>query len=169
MIRLRTAFERKLEVDRALRMRACLRLDIQHPSRSCRHNSAPPPPNPAEAYRRWRGKRSEPVRLGVHNHHTRSLCAQSPAQSEQRCCWFGRRRNIFWIGRSRSPIRACSAMPLDGQTSAQNPCGRSRQHEARAAYPPCRSSNASGLWRLVSAKPTRVITRSQIHSSRTDS
>jgi hypothetical protein len=26
---------------------------------------------------------------------TRSLCAQSPAQSEEWCCWFGRRRSIF--------------------------------------------------------------------------
>jgi hypothetical protein len=51
-----------------------------------------------EAYRRWRGKRSEPVRLGVRDHHTRSLCAQSPAQSEQWCCWFGRRRSIFGLG-----------------------------------------------------------------------
>jgi hypothetical protein len=35
------------------------------------------------------------VGLGVHNHHTRSLSAQSPAQSAQWCCWFGRRRSIF--------------------------------------------------------------------------
>jgi hypothetical protein len=27
--------------------------------------------------------------------YTRSLCAQSPAQSEQWCCWFGHRRSIF--------------------------------------------------------------------------
>jgi hypothetical protein len=36
-----------------------------------------------DTHRRWRGKRSEPVRLDVRDHHTRSLCAQSPAQSEQ--------------------------------------------------------------------------------------
>src|SRR6516165_2707400 len=30
-------------------------------------------PNPAEAHRRWRGERSKPVRLGVRDHHTRSL------------------------------------------------------------------------------------------------
>src|SRR5204862_366419 len=44
-------------------------------------------PNPAEAHRRWRGERSKPVRLGVRDHHTRSLGAESPAQTEQWCCW----------------------------------------------------------------------------------
>jgi transposase len=52
-------------------------------------------PNPAEADRRWRGERSKPVRLGVPDHHTRSLCAESPAQTEQWCCWLCRRRIIF--------------------------------------------------------------------------
>src|SRR6516225_4625848 len=52
-------------------------------------------PNPAEAHRRWRGERSKPGRLGVRDHHTRSLCAESPAQTEQWCCWLCRRRNIF--------------------------------------------------------------------------
>src|SRR2546425_2261484 len=52
-------------------------------------------PNPAEAHRRWRGERSKPVRLGVRDHHTRSLCAESPAQTEQWCCWLCRRRIIF--------------------------------------------------------------------------
>src|SRR6516162_7248973 len=49
----------------------------------------------AEAHRRWRGERSKPGRLGVRDHHTRSLCAESPAQTEQWCCWLCRRRNIF--------------------------------------------------------------------------
>jgi hypothetical protein len=44
---------------------------------------------------RWRGERSEAIRLAVRDHHTRSLCAQSPAQSEQWCCWFCYRRSIF--------------------------------------------------------------------------
>jgi hypothetical protein len=52
-------------------------------------------PNRAEADRRWRGERSEPVKLGVRDHHTRSLCAESPAQTEQWCCWLCRRRIIF--------------------------------------------------------------------------
>src|SRR5215472_2944404 len=43
-------------------------------------------PNPAEADRRWRGERSKPVRLDVRDHHTRSLCAESPAQTAQWCC-----------------------------------------------------------------------------------
>src|SRR5438876_2491510 len=44
-------------------------------------------PYPAEAHRRWRGERSKLVRLGVRDHHTRSLGAESPAQTEQWCCW----------------------------------------------------------------------------------
>src|SRR5215211_1226640 len=47
-------------------------------------------PNPAEAQGRWRGERSKPVS----DHHTRSLCAESPAQSEQWCCWIGRSRIV---------------------------------------------------------------------------
>src|SRR6266446_10123216 len=77
-------------------VRAGLRLDMQNSSQERRRNSAPEGwrktarrhhPNPAEAHRRWRGERSKPVRLGVRDHHTRSLCAQSPAQTEQWCCW----------------------------------------------------------------------------------
>src|SRR5262249_44680646 len=45
--------------------------------------------------RRWRGERGKPVRLGVRDHHTRSVCAESPAQTEQWCCWLCRRRIIF--------------------------------------------------------------------------
>jgi hypothetical protein len=52
-------------------------------------------PNPAEAHRRWRGEKSKPVRLGVRAHHTGSLCAESPAQTEQWCCWLCRRPTIF--------------------------------------------------------------------------
>jgi hypothetical protein len=51
-----------------------------------------------KAHRRWRGKRSEPVRLDVRDHHTRSLYAQSPAQTEQWCCWCCYRRSIFGSG-----------------------------------------------------------------------
>jgi hypothetical protein len=59
------------------------------------------------------------------NHHTRSLCAQSPAQSEQWCCW-------FWIGRNRGNL-CLTAMPLDGQhrrtTLAEDPGStRPEQH-----------------------------------------
>jgi len=63
-------------------------------------------PNPAEAHRRWRGEKSEPVRLGVRDHHTRSLCAQSPAQTEQWCCWFCRRQIILDREKSR-PFVPC--------------------------------------------------------------
>ena len=75
-------------------------------------------PNPAEAHRCWRGERSKPVRLGVRDHHTRSLCTQSPAQTEQWCCWLCRRRIIFDRKRSR-PIRAFSATPHDGHARAE--------------------------------------------------
>ncbi len=81
----------------------------QNSSQSCRRKtSRRHHPNPAEAHRRWRGERSEPVRLGVRDHHTRSLCAQSPAPSEQWCCWFGRHRIIF--GSAESASKSCSAM-----------------------------------------------------------
>ena len=42
--------------------------------------------SPAEADGRWRGvsREAEPVRLGVHHRHTRSLCDESPAESAQR-------------------------------------------------------------------------------------
>src|SRR5207237_5279902 len=78
-------------------------------------------PDPAEAHRRWRGKRSEPVRLGVRHHHTRSLCAQSPAQSEQWYCWFGRRRSIVGsaeIAGQFAPYSDAARWP----TSAHNAC-----------------------------------------------
>jgi hypothetical protein len=54
-----------------------------------------------------------PVRLDVREHHTRSLCAQSPAQSEQWCCWFGRRRSIFGSAEIAA-ICALQRLPLDG-------------------------------------------------------
>src|SRR5215470_11810296 len=85
-------------------VRAGLLLDMQSSSQERRRNGAPEGwrktarrhhPNPAEADRRWRGERSKPVRLGVRDHHTRSLCAESPAQTEQWCCWLCRRRIIF--------------------------------------------------------------------------
>jgi hypothetical protein len=108
-------------------------------------------PNPAEALRRWRGKRSEPVGLGVHNHHTRSLCAQSPAQSEQWCCWFGRRRSIF--GSEEIAANSClTAMPLDGSERllkilvARGPSCISK----------CCSSNAKSLCGHISAGSPQI-------------
>src|SRR2546427_2966012 len=101
-------------------------------------------PSPAEAHRRWRGERSKPVRLGVRDHHTRSLCAESPAQTEQWCCCFAAGGSSSERKRSR-PIRAFSATPHDGQrpcrTLAEDP-GRT---QPRAAYPRRCSSNATGL------------------------
>src|SRR5262249_34345073 len=40
------------------------------------------------------GERSKPARLALRDHHRRSLCGKSPAQSEQWYCWIDRRRII---------------------------------------------------------------------------
>src|SRR6266516_4080814 len=48
-------------------------------SRRGRRNSAPPPPKPRGGHGALAGEKSEPVRLGVRDHHTRSLCVQSPS------------------------------------------------------------------------------------------
>src|SRR5439155_25345880 len=114
---LRAAFARPLDADRAFALRARLRLDMQNSSHSCRRNSAPegwrnsapPPPKPRGGRQALAGERSEPVRLAVRDHHTRSLCAQSPAQSEQWYCWIGRRR-IFFVSAEISATQRCSAM-----------------------------------------------------------
>ena len=128
-----------------------MRLDMQNSSQQHRRNSAPEGwrktarhhhPNPAEATRRWRGERSKPVRLGVRGHHTRSVCAESPAQTEQWCCWLCRRR-IILIERDRGQfvpsrrmmanVRAERLLEIPGRT------------QPRAAYLRHCSSNASGL------------------------
>src|SRR5258708_5917852 len=59
-----------LDADRALMVRADLRLDMQNSSQERRRNSAPegwrnsapPPPKPRGGHRRWRGERSKPVK-----------------------------------------------------------------------------------------------------------
>ena len=91
-------------------------------------------PNPAEADRRWRGERSKPVRLGVRDHHTRSLGAESPAQTEQWCCWLCRRRIIF------------------GPT-----CARGRG--MLAAGPELRITGAAAQTRMVSVARIRLVSR----------
>src|SRR5262249_27908780 len=91
---------------------------MQNSSQQRRRNSAPPHPNPAEAHRLWRGERSKPVRLGVRAHHTRSLCAASPAQTEQWCCWIDRRRIISASAENRG-----------------NSCQRKRKEEDPGFFP----------------------------------
>jgi len=91
-------------------------------------------PNPAEADRRWRGERSKPVRLGVRHHHRRSLCAESPAQTVQWCCWFCRRRITF------------------GPT-----CARGRG--VLAAGPELRITRAAAQTRMVSVARIRPVSR----------
>src|SRR5436305_622869 len=98
-------------------MRAGLRLDMQHSSRSCRRNSAPPPPKPRGGLSALAGQeeRADQARCPLSPHHTRSLCAQSPAQNEQRCCWFGRRRSIFWIGSNSCLLSDAARWPTSAQ------------------------------------------------------
>src|SRR6516165_4565643 len=91
-------------------------------------------PNPAEAHRRWRAERSKPVRLGVRDHHTRSLCAESPAQTAQWRCWLCRRRIIF------------------GPT-----CARGRG--MLAAGPELRITGAAAQTRMVSVARIRLVSR----------
>ena len=74
--------------------------------------AAPPPPKPRGGLSALAGERSKPVRLGVRDHHTRSLCAEIPAPTDQ------------WCARG-PPVRAayprhCSsnAKSLAGQNSA---------------------------------------------------
>jgi hypothetical protein len=88
-----------------LEIRPRLRLDIQNSSPLCRRNIAPPPPKPRGGPRALAGERSEAIRLAVRDHHTRSLGAESPAQSEQWCCWFGRRRIISGSAENRGSSR----------------------------------------------------------------
>src|SRR5262249_10422767 len=92
-------------------------------------------PNPAEADRRWRGERSKPVRLGVRDHNTRSLCAESPAQTEQMGLLLCRRADHLLNERDRGqfvPSRRRRMMAnVRAETLAEDP-GRT---QPRAAYP----------------------------------
>src|SRR5438876_6329192 len=110
-------------------------------------------PNPAEADRRWRGERSKPVRLGVRDHHTRSLCAQSPAQSEQWYCWFGRRRSIVGSAEIAGQF-VPTAMPLDGQ----------RRRRTLAEDPEQYFPSGAAQTRIVSAARIRLDPRKSVRS-----
>src|SRR5260221_5429135 len=125
-------------------------------------NSTPPPPKPRGGPSALAGERSEPIWLGVRD-HTRSLCAQSPAQTEQWCCWIGRRRIIFGSAEIAA-ILAISATQIDDPCVREHVC----QIPVRTAYPHRRSSDASSLWWRGLADPTGIIPTSQIHGSRTD-
>src|SRR5438552_11602856 len=107
-------------------------------------------PNPAEAHRRWRGRGAEPVRLGARDHHTRSLCAQSPAQTEQWCCWFSHRRIIFGSGRKSRQF-----LPSQRLTNAR----ASIPAEILALGPSCVSPIAAAQTRIVSVAGTRLGSR----------
>src|SRR5438552_12991558 len=107
-------------------------------------------PNPAEAHRRWRGRGAEPVRLGARDHHTRSLCAQSPAQTEQWCCWFSHRRIIFGSGRKSRQF-----LPSQRLTNAR----ASIPAEILALGPSCVSPIAAAQTRIVSVAGIRLDSR----------
>src|SRR6478609_1681911 len=92
-------------------------------------------------------ERSEPVRLTVYGHHTRSLCDESPAQTAQWRCW----PDHFWIG----SIGAKFANLSDAAGSAKRPRADARR-DRPAGHRRRRSSNANGLcWRIL-AEPTGV-------------
>jgi hypothetical protein len=107
-------------------------------------------PNPAEANRCWRDERSKPVRLGVRDHHTRSLCAESPAQSEQWFCWFCLWRIIFGSAEIAANSRVISAMQIDDQRVCEDaarstrrcgePTSRTCERRKRSGSPTCRWS-----------------------------
>src|SRR5262249_61205842 len=75
--------------------------DIESSPHLGRRNMAPTPTKPRGGPMALAGERSEAIRLAVRDHHTRSLGAQSPAQTEQWCCWFGRRRIISGSAENR--------------------------------------------------------------------
>jgi hypothetical protein len=111
------AFGRILDEACALAARPRLHLDMQKllslvPAQH-RAATTQTPRRPGGA-----GGGSKPVRLAVRGHHTRSLCAESRAQSEQWCCWFGRNWIISGLAESRQ-ILALSAID---QRSRKHPC-----------------------------------------------
>jgi hypothetical protein len=143
---LRAAFGRTLDEACALAARPCLRLDIQNSSPLCRRNIAPPPPKPRGGPRALAGERSEAIRLAVRDHHTRSLGAQSPAQSEQWCCWFGRRRIISGSAENRG-----SSCP-----SAIDRCPRKHRCRDPGIRPQLRFPRAAAQTRIVSVAGIRL-------------
>ena len=90
-----------------------------------RCNSAPSPPKPRGGPSALAGAR-EAGRSGsmLSCAHTRSLCAESPAQSEQFCCSFSRRRSDrlrgdSWVDQSPAEIPATDPELLIPPAAAQ--------------------------------------------------
>src|SRR5262245_20561242 len=92
---LRAAFERTLDEDRTFPACAGLRLDMQNSSQPSRRNIAPPRPKPRGGLRGAGGEEERATQARCPCPHTRSVCPQSPAQTEQWCCRFYRWRIIF--------------------------------------------------------------------------
>src|SRR5215831_14941835 len=108
--------------------------------------------NPAEAHRRWRGERSEAIRLAVRDHQTRSLGAQSPAQSEQWCCCFGRRRIISGSAENRGSSRPSAIDRPPAQASLLRSYIR----------PELRFPHAAAQTRIVSVARIRLDSRKSV-------
>src|SRR5262245_34442213 len=149
---LRAAFGRTLDGACALAARPRLRWDIQNSSPLCRRNIAPPPPEPRGGPRALAGERSEAIRLAVRDHHTRSLGAESPAQSEQWCCWFGRRRIISGSAENRGSSRPSAIDRPPAQASPLRSYIR----------PELRFPHAAAQTRIVSVARIRLDSRKSV-------
>src|SRR5262249_25388674 len=115
-------------------------------------NIAPPPPKPRGGPRALAGERSEAIRLAVRDHHTRSLGAESPAQSEQWCCWFGRRRIISGSAENRGSSRPAAIDRPRASIAA----------EILALGPSSVSPHAAAQTRIVSVAGIRLDSRKSV-------
>ena len=129
-----------------------LRWDIQNSSPLCRRNIAPPPPKPRGGPQALAGERSEAIRLAVRDHQTRSLGAQSPAQTEQWCCCFGRRRIISGSAENRGSSRPSAIDRPPAQASPLRSYIR----------PELRFPHAAAQTRIVSVARIRLDSRKSV-------
>jgi hypothetical protein len=123
--------------------------------------AVPPPPEPRAGPSALAGERSEPVRLGARG-HTRSIGAQSPAQSEQWCCWVCRHRILS--GPAENGCYLSDALNDQGQCAAVrlNLASAPELHIRNVAAP-VRTVSAGEF----SASLGKVVKTSQIHGSGT--
>ena len=101
--------------------------------------------NPAEAQWRWRGERSEPVRLSVHGHHSCSVCDGSRVQN-----------------RAVERTRALMQLVLTMRPAAL----RSTAKSGRSCKSVSRSSSAKGLRGRLAPTSGEIVTQIQLDSSR---
>src|SRR5262249_55884128 len=91
------------------------------------------------------GERSKPARLAVRDHHRRSLCGKSPAQSEQWYCWIDRRRIISASAENRG--NSCQRKHKEEERRERYDRGRDIAPVAMTATlePGTRAKNTSDL------------------------